>query len=108
MARISAGDSSALFRYLAIGTGTTPATVSDTALETEVARALATNSYEATAKHKLVYEFTFDSNESYAITEVGVFDAVSGGHMLNRSVFTARDVDIDTSLEVTVRITFSS
>lgn len=107
VARILSGDSADLFRYIAIGTGTTAVTATDTSLETEVERALATNSYEATAKHKLVKEFTFTSAENHAITEVGVFDAAFTGHMLNRSVFTARNVDIDTSLEVTVRITIA-
>lgn len=107
MARISSGNSANLFRYIAIGTGDTAVAAGDTGLETEVNRALATNTYEASNKHKLVYEFTFDSNDSYAITEIGVFDAASTGHMLNRSVFTARDVDIETSLECTVRITFA-
>lgn len=107
VAKILSGAASDLFRYIAIGEGTTAAQTSDTELVDEVKRAEATLSYESHGKVKLVYEFIFESSESYNITEVGFFDSAIAGNMLNRSVFTAREVDEDTSLEVTGRITVS-
>lgn len=95
------------FDYLAIGTGTTSATASDSALETEQKREQATVSYEASYKAKFEKVFTFNSGESFNITEAGIFDdaTASGSTMFNRLVFTAKAVDVDTSLSVTITIT---
>lgn len=101
--------SSTAFQYIGIGTGTTSATVNDTALETEVTRALASISYEAS--NKVVFEktFTFGSGESYSISEIGIFDSltVSGSVMFDRLVFTPKDVDstIDLYVKITIEAT---
>ena len=95
------------FDVLAIGTGTTAPSISDTALETEVARAVATVSYEADYKAKYQKTFSFGSGEAYDITELGIFDSAtaSGSNMLNRVVFSAKSVDSQISLVVTGTIT---
>jgi len=98
------------FQSIAIGTGTTSATATDTSLETEVTRALASKSYEASYKAVFEKTFSFNSGESYNITEAGLFDSntESGSTMLDRFVFTAKEVDADTDLYIKITITVSS
>ena len=97
------------FQYIAIGTGTTPESATDTALQNEIMRALATCSRVTTNvtndTAQLVYTFTFTA--SYAITESGVFDASTGGNMLCRRVFSAVNVVSGDSLQVTWKIVVS-
>jgi len=97
------------FSSIGIGTGTTGALVTDSGLETEVSRNLATNAYEADYKATFEYNFGFSSGESHSITEAGVFDSPveSGSTMLDRFVFTAKEVDADTDLYVKITITVS-
>lgn len=107
IARRLISNSEDYFDYIAIGTGTTAAQNTDTALETEVTRAQATVSYVASYKAQFTKIFTFGSGESYTITEAGVFDdaTASGSTALNRLVFTGKAVDSDTSLSITITIT---
>jgi len=95
------------FRALAIGTGSTGATNTDIALETEFTRALATLSYEASYKAKFIKTFTFGSGVSEDITEAGIFDSVteSGSNMLARVVFSAKSISDSIDLIVTATIT---
>ena len=97
------------FTYIAIGTGTNAENVTDSALQTEVTRALATKVYEADYKYKFEKTFTFGSAESYAITEACLSDSsgASGEVILNRKVFSAKNVDSDTDLYVKITITVS-
>ena len=94
------------FDYIAIGTGTTAPSASDTALEGEVARGSADRSRVTTSvtndTAQFVYTFTFDS--SYAITESGVFDADSGGNMLCRQTFSEINVASGDSLQITWKV----
>lgn len=102
-------DSPAYFRAIAIGTGSTAAAAGDTTLGTEVVRAAATASYEATAKAVFEKTFEFESGESYAITEAAILNnSTSGGDMLNRVVFTAKNVDDDIACYVKFTITVST
>jgi len=77
--------------YIAIGSGTTPPNVSDTALESEIttgggARAQVTYAHVAGTKvWSISNVFTFTA--SLSINEVGVFNASSGGTMLSRQLF---------------------
>lgn len=98
------------FTTVAIGEGTTSATVNDTALENEAKRALATKSYEASYKAVFEKTFNFGSGESYSITEAGIFDSAveSGSTMLDRFVFSAKAVDDSTPLYVKITIEVSS
>jgi len=97
------------FNSIAIGTGETgdAVVVGDTTLKTEVARALA--SVSASSTDKVIFEktFTFGTAEEYAITEAGVMDSVTvtGSTMLDRFVFSAKNVDVDTDLYVKITIT---
>jgi hypothetical protein len=95
------GVSATYFRAIGIGTGITGAAIGDTALETELTRAAAVLTYEASYKAKFVYTFTFGSD--YSITEAGLFDSATftGSTMLSRSTFTAKNVSTTVSLIVT-------
>lgn len=95
------------FDYIAIGTGTTPPSATDTSLQNEIQRAAAVGSLTTTSTTndtlQLVKDaFTFSDN--YAITEVGVFNASSNGTMLSRSTFAAINVTSSDTLKVTVKI----
>ena len=107
MAKLLCKVSSEGFDYIAIGTGTDGALATDTELQTEVTRALATLAYEADYKATFEKTFEFESGDSYAITEAGIFDAESGSTMMNRFTFSAKNVDPDTDLWIKVTITFA-
>ncbi len=109
LAKLLNGISSTYFRAIAIGEGSTSPTAGDTALETEVKRSLATLSYVSDYKARFTKTFTFGSGETYDITEAGVFDSdtESGSVMFDRFTFSAKSVDSDVDLKVTVTITIS-
>jgi len=107
MAKRIGGDAEAYFRALAIGTGTTSVTNSDTALETEYTRATATTSeYEASYKWTFSKTFTFGTGVSEDITEAGIFDSATatGSTMLARTVFSAKTVNASIDLIVNATI----
>ena len=107
IANLIGGTSTAYFNYIAIGTGTTAPADTDTGLEQEVKIAQATVS---NTDNEEVFEHTFDfgSSESYSITELGIFDDTSMHTMLDRLTFSAKNVDVDTSLYVKVTISVKS
>ena len=78
------------FKYIAIGTGTTSPSASDTALENEVARKLGTTSRKTVnvTNDTAVVEATFSSSDglsgSQTISESGLFDDSAGGNILSR------------------------
>ena len=94
------------------GTGATAAAVGDTALGTEVApttaggRTVGTESRttvtNANDNYQVVGTVTQTAAGPVAITEAGLFDAVSAGNMLIRSVFAA----VNTSLNDSIAFTF--
>ncbi|MFU9046362.1 hypothetical protein ACNAUY_08205 [Acinetobacter tibetensis] len=93
--------------YIAIGTGTTAAAVAQTALVTEAARTAATYAH-TTGTKVLTFTTTFAAGSGTgAITEAGVFNASSGGTMLDRVVFPViNKADADT-LQITFTFTMS-
>lgn len=105
LAELIYDDTADPFGFIAIGTGTTSVTTSDTALETEIDRQDSTDAYEASYKATFIYTFTFATG--YNITEAGVFDSItaSGSTMLNRSVFSAKACDENVDLYVKCTIT---
>jgi hypothetical protein len=108
VAKLLNGVDATYFDTIAIGEGETgdSVVVGDTTLKSEVTRSLATLTYEVTGKAVFEYTFTFGTAESYAITEAGIFNNQSaGGDMLDRFVFSAKDVDIDTDLYCKITIT---
>jgi hypothetical protein len=107
--RLSNQGSFSPFVNIAIGTGTTAAAVTNTALQTEIttgggARKAATASLTTTNVSNdtvsLTAAFTFSS--SFAVTEEGILDnAVSGGNLLAHQVFSPLSVASGDSLTVT-------
>lgn len=94
------------FKYIAIGTGTTSPSATDTALGSEVARASATTSRATTTvtNDTATWSATFNFTASYSITESGIFDASSGGNMLARQTFSAVNVVSGDSLIVNWKV----
>jgi len=100
--------SQALIGYIAVGTGATPETATDTALVTEVVRqALA---YTPGAPGVCVVDTTFPASGGYepaAITEAGMFDAAAAGTMFSRKTFAAVNKTTPDTLKVTVTLTIT-
>lgn len=98
-------DSGAKFMCGAIGEGTTVATDTDTALESQIlTRVTATRTTDTTAAAgdtaKFVSSFTSDTT-SYAVTEYGTFETATAASMLNRVTFAAITLNLDDVLEFT-------
>lgn len=93
-------------KYVAVGTGTTPETVSDTTLGAEVTRTTATVSHNGTGVYQLVASFSTGSATG-AITEYGIFSASSNGTMLARDTESVVNVGSSDTLTVTAQITLS-
>lgn len=95
-----------LFKYHAVGTGTTVEANTQTALVTEVeSREVGTQIEGATANiYKSVATITFSGTHS--IAEHGLFTATSAGTMMDRSVFSpADDVEALDEIEYTYQLT---
>jgi len=105
--RITGAGSESAFTYLAVGTGTTTEDATDTALETELtdsgfARASATvaQTTTTTTNDSTTLDYTWTATADKAITEVGAFNAGSGGTLLGHKVFSAINVTSGSSLEI--------
>jgi len=106
--RINGSGAEAAFTFIAVGTGTTAAAVTDTTLETELAasglsRAASTASRVTTDvtddTARLNNQFTVTGTE--AVTESGVLNAGAAGVLLCRQVFSAVNVVNGDTLDVT-------
>ena len=101
------GAAAAVASYMAIGTGAVAAAAADTALGTEVARALGTLDQPDVYTDRLVYTFAAGTGTG-SITEVGRLNAVTVGTLMGRSVFTAIPKGADDSLEMTYDFTYAA
>ena len=108
--RIMGSGSPAAATYIAVGTGTTAATASDTVLESEItdsglARASASISLVTTDTTNDTAQAvkSFSVTGTKAVTEAGMFNASSGGTMLNRQVFSVVNVESGDTLEITMK-----
>ena len=93
--------------FIALGTGTTAAAASQSALVSELDRNAATYAHTAGTK---AFSFTADfpaGDGTGAITEAGVFNAASGGIMLDRVVFPVVNKGADDSLTAVFTFTMS-
>lgn len=103
MAYLLMSDSAKKFKYGAIGIGTTAATDTDTACEsqilTRVVAVLSTDTTAATGDTaKFVSQFTSDTT-SYAVTEYCTCETASGVPILNRVTFGAITLNLNDILE---------
>lgn len=94
---------------LAIGTGTNTPSATDTSLQIEYTRALATASKPSSYVVKFAKDFTFGSGTSENITEAGLFDnaTASGSTMCARNTCGAIAVTSATTLTVEAEITIA-
>jgi hypothetical protein len=99
------------FDYIAVGTGTTAATATDTALETEVtdsglARAAGTGTRVTTTVTNDTFQLlkSFSVTGTVAVTESGVLNASSSGVMLCHQTFSAINVVNGDTLQITWKI----
>jgi len=103
------GLSEAKFGYLAIGTGTTSESVTDTALENEIARksATVTQSTLNVEGDLAIVEATFSKGDglsgTHNVSEVGIFNAPVGGILLARKVFAPIPINWDIDDTLTMR-----
>lgn len=90
--------------HMAVGTGDTAATLSDTTLETEIDR----NALDSTTvtNNDVTYVATYPAGDATgALTEAGIFNAASGGVMLCRTVFPVVNKSAGDSVTITWTIT---
>jgi hypothetical protein len=92
--------------HMAIGTGSTAAAASQTALGSESARTGLTSTTVSGAD--IVYVDTFAAGTGTgAITEAGIFNANSGGTMLCRTVFSVVNKGASDAMTITWTVTVS-
>lgn len=104
------------FRYIALGTGTAPASESDTELQTEVdfgggERKLADTRDQVTTvitddTARNVAEFTITAG--FDLSEIGLFDDLNGGVLAARRVFSPVTISPGQSVIVTWRLILSA
>ncbi len=117
--RINGSGAAAAFTAIGIGTGTTAAAAGDTTLQTEVkadgtaaagVHALATASVTASRVTTTVTNDTaqlvgtISFTATIAVTESGVFNADTSGTLLARQVFSAVNVVLGDSLQLTWKV----
>jgi len=99
-------NNSTVMSHMAIGTGSTAAAASDTALGTEAARqALTSTTVTANA---VAYVASFGAGTGTgAITEAGILNANSSGTLLCRTVFSVVNKGASDSMTITWTVTIS-
>jgi len=93
--------------YIGIGTDATAENSSDTALGTELDRALGTMSNVAGSIYRITATFACGTTSAGAITEYGVFDSTTGGTMLSRDTESVINKGTNDDLVVVTEITVS-
>lgn len=95
------------FKYHDSGTGSTAESILDTALITPIGEGRNTGTQENPSTNVWRSVATHTYFVSAAIREHGIFSSVTGGTLLDRSVFSAIDVVANTELEFTYTLTFT-
>ena len=92
--------------HMGIGTGSTPAGASDTALGSQSVRGALTST--TVSSNEVTYVATFAAGSGTgAITEAGIFNASSSGTMLCRTVFSVVNKGASDSMTITWTVTVS-
>ena len=96
----------AAMTHMAVGTGTTTAAASQTALVTENDRNTLTST--TVTANAIAYVCTWAAGDATAVlTEAGIFNASSGGDMLCRTVFSVVNKASADSMTITWTVTVS-
>jgi hypothetical protein len=94
--------------HMEVGTDTTAAGASDTALGAAVAASRVTLDSTTVTDNAVAYVATFPAGTGTdALTEAGIFNASSGGTMLCRTVFSVINKGASDSMTITWTITIS-
>lgn len=94
------------FTHMAVGTGTTAAAVTDTTLQTELARLAFTTS--SRTDNVVSISTTFGAGVGTgALTEAGILSASSGGNLLSRVVYAVVNKGATDTLQINWTITLS-
>lgn len=93
------------FSHMAIGTSTTAAAIGDTALGLEAGRVTLTSKDATSGTVAYIGDFPAGTGTG-TIVEAGVFNASSGGTMLNRTVFSPVTKTASDALKITWNVTF--
>jgi len=107
------GDSVTQVSHLAVGTGTTSETANDTALENEVypdgsnRSAIATRTKPSSKAVQFQMNISASQLGGVALTECGLFNAASGGTMMNRVTHAAINKTTDFELRYQILVTGS-
>jgi hypothetical protein len=105
---VFAGLTESKFGYLAIGSGTTPESATDTALQAEIARKAATVSQTTTtiSGDTALLTATFSRADGLtgtaSVCEAGIFNAPSGGILLARKTFPCVPLNWDAGDSITI------
>lgn len=104
IAAMMAATPPALMSNMAIGTGTTAADPTQTTLITESARVALSSTVVST--NTVTYTATFGAGAGTgAVTEAGIFNAVTAGTMLNRTTFAAINKGASDTISITWVVT---
>ncbi|PKN97750.1 MAG: hypothetical protein CVU43_17005 [Chloroflexi bacterium HGW-Chloroflexi-5] len=94
------------------GTGTTAPVVGNTGLETPSAeaRTVGTKTQQTTTTTSDTYQVValITAASAQAITEVGVFDALTSGNLFLRATFSAINVSIGDTITFTIKTVFDN
>jgi hypothetical protein len=94
--------------HMTLGTGTTAAAAGNTTLETEIAGARVALTSTTVAANQITYIASFAAGVGTgAVTESGIFNNISGGTMLCRTVFPVVNKQAGDSMTVTWTVTVS-
>lgn len=105
------GTSKSVMSHMALGSGTTAAAAGQTDLVSILGarEALDSSTVSGTNNEKVVYVSTFEAGDATgAVTEAGIFNALTGGDMLCRTVFAVVNKQADDTLAITWTITLSA
>ena len=103
-----AGTSAGVMSHMALGSGTTAVSASQTDLVSILGSREALDSTSASS-NTITYVSSFEAGEGTgAVTEAGIFNASSSGTMLCRTVFPAVNKQADDTMSVTWSITLSA
>lgn len=96
------------FKFHDSGVGTTAENASDTAIETTDGEARATGTQTESAANAYRSVGTISYTTTKAITEHGLFNDISAGTLMDRSVFTAINVVNGDSIQFTYTLTLTA